>query len=272
MRLGFLGDVMGRAGRNAVLDNIGHLKSSLGIDFLIINVENAAGGFGITTALVNDFMDAGADCLTTGNHAFDQRDDLGVFETEPAMIRPANYPSSCPGRGAALLAGGGELQVLVVQVLGQRFMNPIDDPVSAIERELDGLVLGQDADAIVIDVHAEASSEKYALGHYLDGRVTAVVGSHTHVPTADFQVLPGGTAFHSDAGMCGDYDSVIGMEKAGPVESMVSKMRSGRMVPASGPATICGTVIDSDPKTGLAQAVYPLRLGGRLAETLPPRR
>ncbi|RFB04781.1 TIGR00282 family metallophosphoesterase [Parvularcula marina] len=272
MRIAFLGDIMGRTGREAVIGQLPELRRSLGLDFIIINAENAAGGFGITRGIAEDLFDAGADCLTTGNHAFDQRDEIPFFDQETRLLRPANYPASNPGRGAGLYTSRDGRQVLVIQVHGQRFMNPVDDMVPAIERELEGVKLGREADAIVVDVHAEASSEKYSVGHYLDGRVSLVCGSHTHVPTADVQVLPAGTAYQTDAGMCGDYDSVIGMDKTVPIEQLVTKMRSARMQPAAGPATICGIVVDTDDKTGLSTGAWALRVGGRLAETLPPAR
>lgn len=263
---------MGRAGRTAVLERLPDLRRDLGLDFVVINAENAAGGFGVTQGICEDLFDAGADCLTTGNHAFDQKDDIPYFEQEHRLLRPANFPRSNPGRGAGLFEARNDARVLVIQVHGQRFMNPVDDMVPAIEREMEGIALGREADAIIVDVHAEATSEKYSVGHYLDGRASLVCGSHTHVPTADVQVFPGGTAFQADAGMCGDYDSVIGMEKAAPVESMVTKMRTGRMTPASGEATVCGIIVDTDDSTGLATAAFALRVGGRLAEALPPAR
>lgn len=269
MRIAFLGDIMGRTGREAVISELPGLREKLGLDFVIINAENAAGGFGVTAQIAEDLFEAGADCLTTGNHAFDQRDDIPFFDQESRLLRPANYPANNPGRGAGLYTTRNDRRVLVIQVHGQRFMNPVDDMVPAIERELDGIQLGREVDAIVVDVHAEASSEKYSVGHYLDGRVSLVCGSHTHVPTADVQVFQGGTAYQTDAGMCGDYDSVIGMDKTAPLEQLVSKMRSTRMTPAAGPATICGIIVDTDDRTGLANGAWALRVGGRLPEAWP---
>ena len=270
MRLAFLGDIMGRTGRTAVVQRLPDLRRDLGLDFVIINGENAAGGFGITADIARNLFDAGADCITTGNHAYDQRDDIPFFDQEERLLRPANFPKSNPGRGAGLYTAKNDARVLVIQLHGQRFMAPMDDMVPALERELEGIELGREADAIVVDVHAEATSEKYSVGHYLDGRVSLVCGSHTHVPTADAQVLPAGTAFQADAGMCGDYDSVIGMEKSVPIDSLVNKIKSGRFQPASGEATICGLVVDTDNRTGLATGIWPLRVGGRLSEALPP--
>lgn len=269
MRLLFLGDVMGRSGRSAVKEQLPQLRRELGLDFVIVNAENAAGGFGITEGIAHELFEAGADCITTGNHAFDQQNETHLFENDRRVLRPANFPRSNPGQGAGLYVTPDGFQVLVIQVQGQVFMNPCDDIVPALERELEGVLLTREADAIIVDVHAEACSEKYSVGHYLDGRVSMVCGSHTHIPTADVQVLPGGTAFQSDAGMCGDYDSVIGMEKTTIVEKFVTKMRGPRMQPAAGPATVCGIVIETDPKTGLATRAEPLRIGGRLPEARP---
>ena len=269
MRLLYLGDIMGRSGRTAVIERLPGLRRELRLDFVIANAENAAGGFGITAQIVDDLLASGVDCIVTGNHAFDQREEIGVYDEERRLLRPANFPPANPGRGAGLYDTADGSRVLVIQVHGQRFMAPMDDMPPAIERELDGIELGRDADAIVVDVHAEATSEKYSVAQWLDGRVSAVVGSHTHVPTADLQILPQGTAFQADAGMCGDYDSVIGMEKSGPLTSFLTKIRAGRMQPAAGPATICGVFVETDPRTGLAVRAEPLRLGGRLSQAVP---
>ncbi|WP_031550037.1 TIGR00282 family metallophosphoesterase [Parvularcula oceani] len=269
MRIAFLGDIMGRSGRVAVCERLPGLRRTLGLDFVIINAENAAGGFGLNAKIADDLFAAGADCLTSGNHAFDQRDDVELYDDERRLLRPANFPSSNPGRGAGLYESKSGRMVLVVQLHGQRFMNPMDDMVPALERELQGVTLGREADAIVVDVHAEATSEKYSVGHYMDGRASLVVGTHTHVPTSDVQIFPGGTAYQTDAGMCGDYDSVIGMDKGPILESFVTKMRGKRMQPASGEATVCGIVVETDDRTGLAVRAEALRVGGRLAEALP---
>lgn len=260
---------MGRSGRSAVIERLPDLRRRLALDFVIANGENAAGGFGITRGIAEDLFASGVDCITTGNHAYDQRDDLGFFDDERRLLRPANFPPTNPGRGAGLYETSAGYRVLVVQVHGQLFMGPVDTMPPAIERELGTLQLGADVDAIVVDVHAEATSEKYSVGHWLDGRVSLVVGTHTHIPTADTQVLPGGTAFQADAGMCGDYDSVIGMEKSGPVTTFLTKLRGSRMQPAAGPATVCGIMVETDPRTGLAVRAEPLRVGGRLSQAEP---
>ncbi|MAW81713.1 MAG: TIGR00282 family metallophosphoesterase [Parvularcula sp.] len=269
MRLAIFGDVVGRSGRNALLDRLPGLKKKLELDFVIVNVENAAGGFGVTAQIVDAFLDAGADALTTGNHAYDQRDEIDIFDRETRLLRPVNFPSSNPGRGSGVFEAKTGASVLVVHAQGQIGMPPGDDPFAAVERELAGAVLGKDVDAIVVDLHAEATSEKMAMGHFLDGRASLVVGTHTHVPTADDRILPRGTGYITDLGMCGDYDSVIGMEKSEPLRRFVTKMPGGRFSPANGEATICGVMVETDPSTGLSKTIAPIRLDGGLRCAMP---
>lgn len=269
MRLLFLGDLVGRSGRQAATDVLPGLVERHSIDFVIVNGENAAAGFGITEEILQDVLDAGADVVTTGNHVWDQRDTLVYIERQDRLLRPLNFPQGAPGRGANLFTARNGARVLVMNAMGRVFMDSLDDPFLAVERVLDATPLGQVADAIVIDMHAEATSEKQALAHFVDGRATLVVGTHTHVPTADHQILPGGTAYMSDAGMCGDYDSVLGMEKDEPISRFLRKIPSGRFTPASGDATVCGVAVEVDDATGLATAIEPVRLGGRLARALP---
>ena len=260
---------MGRAGRSLLCDRLPGLRRKHSFDFVVVNAENAAGGFGLTESICEALIDAGADAITTGNHAYDQREDIGLYDREPRLLRPANFPAANPGRGAGLYTDKDGRNILVLNAQGQRGMAPIDDPCAAIDRELADIQLGREADAIIVDFHAETTSEKYSLGHYLDGRVSLVVGTHTHVPTADEQILTGGTGYITDLGMCGDYDSVIGMEKGEPVSRFVSKLNGGRLSPAAGDATLCAVVIDTDPKTGLANQIAPLRVGGRLRSIDP---
>ena len=269
MRLLFLGDVVGRAGRKVVVDRLPGLVETHRFDFVVVNGENAAGGFGITEEIAQDLIDAGADVITLGNHAWDQREALVFIERQPKLLRPVNYPHGTPGRGANLYVARNGARVLVMNVMGRIFMDPLDDPFAAVERELDACPLGEQADAVVIDVHAEASSEKQAMAHFVDGRASLVVGTHTHVPTADHQILAGGTAFQTDAGMCGDYDSVIGMEKDEPINRFTSKIGRARFEPAGGEATLCGVGVEIDDTSGLARSVQPVRLGGRLAQIEP---
>ena len=270
MRLLFLGDLVGRGGRTAVIERLPALVADHKLDFVVVNGENAAGGFGITEEILQNVLDAGADVVTTGNHAFDQREALIFAARQERFLRPVNYPAGAPGRGAGLYMARTGARVLVVNLMGRVFMDQLDDPFAAIDRELAACPLGEQADAIVIDFHAEASSEKQALGHHVDGRASLVVGTHTHVPTSDYRVLPGGTAYQTDVGMCGDYESVIGMDKEEPLRRFIRKTPGERFSPADGPATISGLAVELDEASGLARKVAPLRLGGALSETLPP--
>ncbi len=273
LRILFLGDVVGRAGRKAVIEQLPRLRRRLAVDFVIVNGENAAGGFGISEKICNQILDAGADVITTGNHVFDQREVLTFIARQPRLLRPLNFPPHTPGRGAGLFETDDGRRVLVVAPMGQVCMHPVlDDPFAAVARELEACPLREVADAVVVDMHAEATSEKMAMGHFCDGRASLVVGTHTHVPTADAQILPGGTAYLTDAGMCGDYDSVIGMNKEEPLHRFTRRYATGRFEPAAGAATICGVVVETDDDTGLARAVSPLRSGGRLAECWPESR
>lgn len=269
MRCLFLGDIVGKSGRHAVVDRLPGLIEAHDIHFVVINGENAAGGFGITEDIFHDLLDAGADVVTLGNHSWDQREALVFIERQNRLVRPANYPSGTPGRGATMHTARNGAQVLVVQVMGRVFMDALDDPFGALERELAACTLGDHADAIVVDVHAEATSEKQAIGHFLDGRVSLVVGTHTHVPTADHQILGGGTGYISDVGMCGDYDSVLGMQKEEPVQRFMRKIPGARFTPALGPSMLSGVAVEIDDVSGLATNVAPLRLGAVLEETVP---
>ena len=264
MRLLFVGDVVGRSGRAAVTERLPGLRRDWKLDCIIVNGENAAGGFGITEPIYNEMIDAGADAITGGNHSWDQREALVFIERAPRLIRPLNYPPGTPGRGMALVDAANGARVLVINVMGRVFMDPLDDPFAAIERELSACPLKGAADAIVIDMHGEATSEKQAMGIFCDGRASLVVGTHTHAPTADHRVLPAGTAYVSDVGMTGDYDSVIGMNKAEPLHRFTRRIPSGKFEPASGPATLCAMAVETDDASGLATRIAPVRLGGQL--------
>jgi metallophosphoesterase (TIGR00282 family) len=269
MRLLFIGDVVGRAGRTVLLEELPKLRLAWGLDCVIVNGENAAGGFGITETICAEFVAAGADCVTLGNHAFDQREALVFIARQPRLIRPLNYPRGTPGGGANLIETATGARVLVVNLMGRIFMDALDDPFAAIERELFACPLGAGCDALVVDFHAEASSEKQAFAHFVDGRVSLVAGTHTHVPTADYQILPQGTAYMTDAGMTGDYDSVIGMEKEEPIRRFTTKLPATRFETASGAGTLCGIAVELDSK-GLAIKIAPVRIGGRLSQARPP--
>jgi hypothetical protein len=264
-----LGDVMGRAGREAVGAHLPELRRLLDVDVAIVNAENAAHGYGLTEKICGFLYDAGADILTTGNHVWDQRELIQYIDRDPRVLRPANFPQGTPGAGWRLheLADGRRL--LAINLMGRLFMDLLDDPFARLEPILAQFPLGRGADAVVVDFHGEATSEKMAFGHFADGRVSAVVGTHTHVPTADAQILPGGTAYLSDLGMCGDYDSVIGMQKGPSVRRFVTRMPGDKPQPAEGEATVCGVFLVTDDTTGLARRIEPVRIGGRLYETMP---
>jgi len=270
MRLLFLGDVMGRAGRAAVTGRLKALRADWGLDFVVVNGENATSGAGLSPEHARLLLDAGADCLTLGDHAFDQKGMLSFIDGEPRILRPLNFAKLAPGKGARVFTVAGGRKVLVAQALGQVFMKrPFEDPFSAIDTVLRAHPLGGAVQAAIVDFHAEATSEKMGMGHWCDGRASLVVGTHTHVPTGDAQLLLGGTGYLSDAGMCGDYNSVIGMEKLEPMRRFVTGMAKDRFTPAAGEATLSGVFVETDDRTGHAQKIRMIRLGGRLEQSTP---
>ena len=269
MKLLFCGDIVGRPGREALAEHLPRLRGELGIDFVITNGENAAGGFGITEKTSQEIFAAGVDVISGGNHTWDQREAMGLLDRDERMLRPQNYPSGTPGRGVAVFDAGRGRKVMVLNVMGRLFMDPLDDPFACVERELAKNRLGGTVHAIVVDMHAEATSEKMAMGHFVDGRASLCVGTHTHVPTADTMILPGGTAYQSDAGMCGDYDSVIGMDKTVPIQRFTRKLPTERLSVAKGEGTLSAVFVETDEATGLATRIAPVRAGGRLAPTQP---
>jgi len=270
MRLLFLGDLVGRSGRTAAIEAIPRLRAEWKLDFVAVNAENAASGFGLTAAIAGELFAAGADCVTLGDHAFDQKEMLGHIEREPRILRPLNLARGAPGRGSGFFEAGRGRKVFVAVALGRVFMNrPFDDPFSALDSALKAAPLGGAAQASIVEIHAEATSEKMGIGHWCDGRASLVVGSHTHVPTADAMILPKGTAYQTDAGMCGDYDSVIGMEKTEPLRRFVTGMGNGRFEPALGEATVCGTYLETDDRTGLARRITAVRFNGKIENSIP---
>ena len=269
MNILLLGDVMGRAGRDAVALHLPQLRRALDIDVAIVNAENAAHGFGLTEKLCGGLYEAGADILTTGNHVWDQREIIPYIDRDPRLLRPANFPEGTPGAGSRLHRLDDGRSLLAINLMGRLFMDVLDDPFAGLNAILAQYPLGNGADAIVVDFHGEATSEKMALGHFADGRVSAVIGTHTHVPTADALILPGGTGYISDTGMCGDYDSVIGMQKGPSVRRFVTRMPGEKAQPAEGEATVCGAFVVTDDATGLARRIEPVRVGGRLAPYVP---
>lgn len=264
VRLLFIGDVFGTPGMAAAVTFLKRERPNF--DFIIVNGENAAGGFGLTRRHFEQLRDAGADVVTLGNHGFDQSDALEVVEETTRLLRPANYPPGTPGVGSAVYETEKGERIAVMQVMGRVFMEALDDPFAAVDAASEGLPAGV---PLVIDFHAEATSEKMGMGHWCDGMASLVVGTHTHVPTSDTMILGKGTGYQSDAGMCGDYDSVIGMEKLEPLRRFLTGMAKGRFEPANGAATLSGVYVETDDKTGLATRVRMIRVGGKLQESVP---
>ena len=269
MRILFIGDIVGRSGRKAVAEHLPRLKDGLGLDFIIANGENAAGGFGLTAKIAEELFALGIGCITGGNHSWDKKDIMAYMDQEPRVLRPLNYPGGTPGRGVGKYELSRGRTILVLNAMGQVFMNSLDNPFPMIEQELAKARLGVAANAVLIDLHAEATSEKMAMGHFADGRASLVVGTHSHVPTGDAHILKGGTAYMTDAGMTGDYDSVIGMEKEEPLRRFTRKIGSKAFSPALGEGTLCGVFVETEDRTGLAKRVEPVRVGGQLQETVP---
>ena len=269
MRILFIGDVVGRPGRNVLQEQLPLLRARWKLDVVVVNGENAAGGFGLTEDIYNDFIDAGADAVTLGNHSWDQRETLVYIERASKLVRPINYPLGTPGRGATIIETEKGYRVVVINAMGRLFMDALDDPFRAVEHEVNACPLGTGCDAIIVDMHAEATSEKQAMGYFLDGRVSLVVGTHTHVPTADHRILPAGTAYQSDAGMTGNYQSILGMDRYEPVRRWLTKTPGSRLEVAEGPGTLCGLAVETDNNTGLAVNVAPVRVGAVLDQALP---
>lgn len=271
MRILFLGDLVGRSGREAAAAAIPVLRQRLALDLVVVNAENASHGFGLAPEMARALFLAGADVLTLGNHAWDRKEIFAYIETEPRLIRPLNYPPGTPGKGAFVVLLDDGRKALVVQAMGRLFMDALDDPFRGVQAAIAGhrMGAGGSVQAILVDFHAEASSEKLAMGHSFDGKVSLVVGTHTHTPSADHQILVGGTGYMTDAGMCGDYDSVIGMQKGGAALRFWKKVPGEKLAPAEGDATVCGVFLETDDATGLATRIEPLRMGGRLSQAMP---
>ena len=269
MRILFLGDVVGRSGRRQLFAYINKIVSKLKIDFTIVNAENSAHGFGINPSVSEKFFKYPVDVITTGDHIWDQMTIKSYLQEELRILRPVNYNKYNDGIGAKVFTANNGKKVLVVNLLGNLFIEreELGNPFVAITEILKKYTLGLNVDAIFIDIHAEATSEKMSLANYVDGKVSAVVGTHTHIPTGDAHILPLGTAFQSDAGMCGDYDSSIGMKKQASIDRFFNPTIHNRLEPAEGEATICGVIVETDDKTGLAKSIEPLRIGGILQQT-----
>jgi metallophosphoesterase (TIGR00282 family) len=270
MKLLFCGDVLGRSGRDVVLKEIPKLREEHGLDVVVVNGENSAGGFGITGAIGKSFFEAGIDVITTGNHVWRQKDVVSYISQEKRLLRPMNYSNKkLPGSGVAIHKLKDGRNFVVLHALARLYMpDLVDCPFHAIDQVLESVSLSQkNVAGIMLDFHGEATSEKMAMGHFLDGRVSLVVGTHTHVPTADHQILPNGTAYQTDAGMCGNYNSVIGMDKKVPLAKFLGKLVELKMEPAEGDATLCGTLVEINDDTGLAMKITPIRIGGVLSQS-----
>lgn len=271
MKILFCGDIVGSTGRQAVIKLMPRLIDELQLDWVIVNAENAAAGYGLTPDICADLFKVGVDVITTGNHVWDQKSIIPYIATEPRVLRPLNYPANTPGNGYCILEKPGKAKkLMVINVMAQLFMESLDGPFTAVENVLSKHILQERGlGGIFLDIHGEATSEKMAMAHMVDGRISAVAGTHTHVPTADAHILPKGTGYITDAGMCGDYNSVIGMDVTVPINRFRSRMPSGRYVPATGEATVCGVYYDINDKTGLCDYIAPLRHGGKLSSAWP---
>lgn len=265
MKILFIGDVVARSGREALAKNLPAIKSELSPDVIIVNGENAAHGIGINDKICHEFFDLGVDVITLGNHSWDQREVIPYIQREPRLIRPLNYPAGTPGNGSVVYSMRNGQKILVINAMARLFMDPMDDPFAAVAQLVEKHPMGRSVQAIFVDFHGEASSEKMALAHYLDGKVSAVVGTHTHIPTADAQIFNKGTAYQTDAGMTGDYNSVIGMKTEVPIQRFTRKFSIEKLSPAEGEGCVCGVLVETDDKTGLAKSIRPVRRGARLS-------
>ncbi|MDR0406688.1 MAG: YmdB family metallophosphoesterase [Holosporales bacterium] len=270
IRLLFCGDIVARAGRECIEKHLPHLRKHYKLDCVIANVDNAAHGIGVTVEIVDQLHTAGVDVCTGGNHVWDKKEGRQALERCPWLIRPYNHPIALPGNGVCIypLPNGGK--IVILQLLGSLYTKiPVENPFTAADRVLKDYILGKNISAIFVDFHAEATSEKMALAYYLDGRVSALIGTHTHIPTADTFILPKGTAYQTDAGMCGDYNSVIGMVPKTAIDCFLYPYHTDSLMPTEDEATLCGTLIDIDPSSGRPHTILPIRIGGILPQSLP---
>ena len=259
----FFGDIVGRNARNKIISVVYEMREEFGCDFVVANCENAAGGFGVTPSICNELLDSGIDVLTSGNHIWDKPEISSYIAKENCLLRPLNMIREYPGNGSVIVKNSDGFRLGVVNILTNLFMQKSDNLFISIDKLLEKLKLSKDADAIIIDIHGEATSEKMAFGHYVDGRVSAVLGTHTHVPTSDCRILSLGTAFQTDVGMCGDYNSVIGMDKKLSIQKFLGKKNKKFMV-AKGEATICATLVEININTGLAKSICSVKKFGCL--------
>ncbi len=257
---------MGRSGREALEHHLPQIKAKHQPDVTLVNGENAANGRGITEKICKEFYNWGADVITTGNHIWDQREIIPYITRDPKLLRPANYPEGTNGNGVVTVQAANGGKITIINLMGRLFMDALDDPFQVMDKILKDIQLAKNTDAIFVDFHAETTSEKMSFAHHFDGRITAMVGTHTHVPTADTHVLEGGTAYQTDAGMTGDYNSVIGVDKDIAIKRFLKRGPGERMIPASGEATLCGCIIETNDNTGLARSIKSIKLGGVLGD------
>lgn len=269
MKILFIGDIFGRSGREAIEKHLPALKEKLEPDVTIVNGENAANGKGITEKICKELYEWGVDIITTGNHVWDQREVIPYIARDKNLLRPINFPEGTPGNGLIKHQLQDGRTITVINAMGRLFMDPLDDPFQILQEIVEKEKLGKNTNAIFVDFHTETTSEKMSLGHHLDGKISALIGTHTHIQTADHHIMEHGTAYMSDSGMTGDYNSVIGVRKDIGVHRFVKKMPGEKLIPAAGEATLCGAFIETDDKTGLAKSINPIRIGGILSETCP---
>ena len=265
MNILILGDIMGPSGREAIIKKLPDLIKKKAIDFVIVNGENAADpGVGITKKNTEEFFKAGADVITTGNHVWDQNETMEFITSEKRLLRPQNLPEGTPGNGFGIFNSKNNKKVAVINLMGNIFMKKSDDVFEAAKKFIENVKLKKDADFIIVDMHGEITSEKMAMGYLFDGKVTMLVGTHTHVPTSDHRIMEKGTAYQTDIGMCGDYNSVIGMNRDNSLKKFFKDPSATKHYPALGEATISGLMVVADDKTGLANKVEPIVLGALL--------
>lgn len=267
MKILFCGDVVGKAGRKVVIEYLPKLRKLLQLDMIIVNGENAAHGFGITPKIYNEFVKNNVDVITLGNHSFDKTDIFPILTEQNNIIRPLNYPENTVGKGWCVHTTQAGVKVAVIQILGSVFMRSVENPFICMENWFNTHKKGIDYDVVIVDFHAEATAEKVAMSHYLDGRASLLVGTHTHIPTADTHILPNGTGYMTDIGMCGDYDSVIGMQKEGALVRFTTTDKKNRLQPAEISGTFCAVCVEINDKTGVATKIFPVRLGAALENT-----
>ena len=269
MNILFLGDIVGKSGVNSLVKILPKFKQDYKIDFVVTNGENAADGYGILPSICEELFSAGVDVITSGNHIWDKSEIIPYIARSNRLLRPLNYPEQSPGSGSSIYNDKRGRKILVINIMCQLFMEPLDNPFIIIEKELNKHNLGENVSAIIVDVHGEASSEKIALANHLDGKVSIVIGTHTHVPTSDLQILPFGTTYQTDAGMCGDYDSVIGGDKILWMERFRRKMPVGRIYSSQGEASLCGVLTKINSSNGLTVKNDQIIMGGKLVNRLP---